>query len=61
MHLIYDCHNGFRKGELWLGNIKAAKNFTLLKEKHIKFILTVAEGLKIEYPESLELTHKVLS
>jgi hypothetical protein len=61
MHLILEGKNSFNKGDLWLGNIKAAKNMALLQEKNIKFVLTIADNIKLEYPETLGISNKVVS
>ncbi|CAD8047333.1 unnamed protein product [Paramecium sonneborni] len=48
-----------QQGALWLGNLNAAQNLTLLNQKNIKTVITVANDLFISFKQNLNITHKI--
>lgn len=59
MDLILEGKGESKHAQLWLGSVKAAKNFPYLQEKQIKYVLTIADSITIQYPPYLCITHQV--
>ncbi|KAL4442264.1 hypothetical protein ABPG74_005605 [Tetrahymena malaccensis] len=49
------------KGNLWLGSLIAAQKIEQLQEQNIKAVITIAEGTKLKYPETLIPEHLVIN
>lgn len=46
---------------LWLGSLRAAENLESLVKENIKAVISIAEGVKLTYPEEIVSSHFVIN